>query len=333
MVTALAALAFTPLLWRRALRLTRRRLQLQVPLSMQEILAERDQLRAEFAVERVRMEQAMARVRAAKGADMAEIGRRTVNAAALADQVTALRLAREAQEAEIQLLARNNTEVEAGVGAAQVALHDAHALVDRLKHVGEARSDEVRHLREDVEGRQAAIAELEAQLAEAKHPHGEGLGGWLKAAVAHVAGSDTAAEDAAEPADGFEAARDRENALSLRRSLEARAERDVERPAEPVAGDALDALRIENVTLRDALAAVRRELAGTPSVDRSAEAALRDSIHALGQAVASMTRDAERRTERGDERLGDRPAGREVAEADALSGLAKDQAPRPLGAT
>ena len=368
-LTALVALCFTPLLWRRALRLTRRRLQLQVPLSMQEILAERDQLRAEFAVERVRMEQAMARIRATKHADMAELGRRAVEVVALADQVATLRGVERAQDAEIGLLRREKAETGAESGAARVALYDAHALADRLKRTVEDTSDAARRLREDIDAKDVAIARLETQLAEARRPRGEGLGGWLKATVAQVTGLDIAGHDGAGP-DGGEAgngeasghggpgapdddaARDRENATSLRQSLRARAEREGARgfdsgsglseAAAPLADhanadhanadhaeadhaaeeradqlrDEAAALRAENEALRGALAVARREAAAVPFVDHAADAALRDSIHALGLAVATMTRDAERRAER------EAKAG----EADPLPGLAQGSA-------
>ena len=56
-VAGLLALLFLPAVQRRAARLAARRLEMQLPLSMDEIVAERDQLRAEFAVERRRIEQ------------------------------------------------------------------------------------------------------------------------------------------------------------------------------------------------------------------------------------------------------------------------------------
>ena len=62
----LTALLFTlgmvPALSRRAMRLARRKLELQLPLSPAEILAERDQLRADFAVQMRISEQKIAKV-------------------------------------------------------------------------------------------------------------------------------------------------------------------------------------------------------------------------------------------------------------------------------
>ena len=50
LVAALFGLLFLPAVQRRAARLAGRRLEMLLPLSMEEIVAERDQLRAEFAV-------------------------------------------------------------------------------------------------------------------------------------------------------------------------------------------------------------------------------------------------------------------------------------------
>jgi len=62
---------------RRAARLAARRLEMQLPLSMEEIVAERDQLRAEFAVERRRIEQKLEAGGAIAAGHMSEIGRQT----------------------------------------------------------------------------------------------------------------------------------------------------------------------------------------------------------------------------------------------------------------
>ncbi|MGC2051251.1 MAG: hypothetical protein WA636_07150, partial [Methylovirgula sp.] len=83
----LVALAFAPAFWRRANRLTRRRLEMQVPLSVQEILAERDQLRAEFAVGQRRLELRVAEINRAHAADRGELGRRAVEIDALNDNI------------------------------------------------------------------------------------------------------------------------------------------------------------------------------------------------------------------------------------------------------
>ncbi len=75
MVAALLALMSLPAFWRRAMRLSTRRLQMLAPMSMEEVAAERDLLRAEFAVRERRLEQEMEAMQAARVNDLAAIGR------------------------------------------------------------------------------------------------------------------------------------------------------------------------------------------------------------------------------------------------------------------
>jgi len=56
LVAGLLGLMILPALWRRAVRLSTRRIEMQTPLSMDEVLADRDLLRAEFAVAERRLE-------------------------------------------------------------------------------------------------------------------------------------------------------------------------------------------------------------------------------------------------------------------------------------
>lgn len=75
LVAALLALMLLPAFWRRAMRLSMRRLQMLAPMSMEEVIAERDLLRAEFAVRERRLEQEMESLQAARAQDMATTGR------------------------------------------------------------------------------------------------------------------------------------------------------------------------------------------------------------------------------------------------------------------
>ena len=77
LTASLLALLLLPAVWARAVRLSTRRLEMQLPLSMGEIIAERDQLRAEFATEARRIEQKAERLLEQRAGDMAEIGRQT----------------------------------------------------------------------------------------------------------------------------------------------------------------------------------------------------------------------------------------------------------------
>jgi chromosome segregation ATPase len=127
----LAALAFAPAFWRRANRLTRRRLEMQVPLSVQEILAERDQLRAEFAVEQRRIELRAAQTNLAHAADRSELGRRAAEISALNEKLE--QRTQENGEYE-QMLTQSEADLSealAELGAVTKALYDADGLYQR----------------------------------------------------------------------------------------------------------------------------------------------------------------------------------------------------------
>ncbi len=75
---ALLALAAVPALSRRADRLARKRAEAVFPLSLAEIAADRDHLRAELAVRMRSVEQEAERGFAAKAGAMQDIGRRDI---------------------------------------------------------------------------------------------------------------------------------------------------------------------------------------------------------------------------------------------------------------
>ncbi len=128
LVAGLMALAFAPAFWRRALRLTRRRLETQVPLSVEEILADRDHLRAEFAVERRRLEIRVAEVVQAHAIDRSELGR---SAAEILQLKQAAASHQEEVHGRAEALAKAEEEI-AGLssehGALSAALYDADGL-------------------------------------------------------------------------------------------------------------------------------------------------------------------------------------------------------------
>ena len=77
LVAMLFALMLAPLVHHRAVRLTKRRLEAATPLSMAEIQADKDQLRAEFAMSARRLELNVEQLRSKSTRQMAEIGTKT----------------------------------------------------------------------------------------------------------------------------------------------------------------------------------------------------------------------------------------------------------------
>ena len=76
LVAALIGLVVIPLVHARAVRLTMRRLEAATPLSMAEIQADKDQLRAEFAMSTRRLEVSVENLRTKSTSQLAELGKK-----------------------------------------------------------------------------------------------------------------------------------------------------------------------------------------------------------------------------------------------------------------
>jgi hypothetical protein len=74
---SLFGLVLVPLVHNRAVRLTMKRLEAATPLSMAEIQADKDQLRAEFAMSTRRLEMSVEQLKAKTTTQLAEIGKKT----------------------------------------------------------------------------------------------------------------------------------------------------------------------------------------------------------------------------------------------------------------
>jgi chromosome segregation ATPase len=77
LLAALLGVILIPLVHNRAVRLTMRRLEASTPLSMAEIQADKDQLRAEFAMSTRRLEMSVEQMKAKTTSQLAEIGKKT----------------------------------------------------------------------------------------------------------------------------------------------------------------------------------------------------------------------------------------------------------------
>jgi DNA repair exonuclease SbcCD ATPase subunit len=77
LIATLLALVIVPLVHARAVRLTARRLEAATPVSMAEIQADKDQLRAEFAMSTRRLEISVDQLKAKTTTQLAELGKKT----------------------------------------------------------------------------------------------------------------------------------------------------------------------------------------------------------------------------------------------------------------
>ncbi len=100
----LLALLVAPSIWRRAVVLTRKRIESAVPLSVNEIRGEKDRLRAEFAMTQRRLEKSIDDVKAKSTEQLIEINRRR-------DEITKLEETAFERNVEIETLQAQNKKL------------------------------------------------------------------------------------------------------------------------------------------------------------------------------------------------------------------------------
>ncbi len=160
----LLALMFLPAVWRRALRLTQRRLEQRLPLSMAEIVAERDHIRAESALERRRIEQANEALIETRARDLAELSRRGGRIAALQTEVEAIGARVRSLEASLGEAERRAAHAEGVWSALELEVQDSAALSQRRMEDSVALQRGLLAASDLAETRRVQIAGLETQI-------------------------------------------------------------------------------------------------------------------------------------------------------------------------
>lgn len=146
LVAGLLSLLAMPAYRRRAQRLADRRLALTMPLSMDEVIAERDQIRAENAVALRRMEQKAEALLEARAADMTELGRRAARIVELEAELGANSGAATQLREELATMRREREEAWA-----------ERAVLDKALFDSDSRAEREHELRRDVERRDIAL--------------------------------------------------------------------------------------------------------------------------------------------------------------------------------
>lgn len=180
LVASLCALVLVPILDKRAMRLARRRIDGLFPMSVREIAAERDSLRAEFAIAQRRMERKVEKAEANRHTDMATLGTRELEVAALQRDVETRDASLGQRKAEIEAaLARiagldadlTQLRGEHGVGlAALTALEEAHRdILSDLKAARRERDGGRHDIQNDIQGVMATGSGEGFQVLRAEH--------------------------------------------------------------------------------------------------------------------------------------------------------------------
>ena len=159
----LIALATLSAVWHRAVRLTTKRIEGAIPVSMTEIQADKDQLRAEFAMSTRRLENSVEQLKVKTSEQLAEIGRKSEAVRLLKNDVeakTARITALEAQERTLRAKL-NSTEEELSAKARQ--LHDAEtALAEKEREISNA-GRTITAITNEADARKIEIVALETQ--------------------------------------------------------------------------------------------------------------------------------------------------------------------------
>ncbi|HYZ45295.1 MAG TPA: hypothetical protein VE667_10595 [Xanthobacteraceae bacterium] len=201
LVAGLLVIGVIPLVHARAVRLTMRRLEADNPLSMAEIAAEKDQLRAEFAMTMSRLEMTVEQLKAKTTNQLAEIGKNneaigrikfelsektaallaleakekqlsddlTATQSELADKTAALEQAERAlagMQSELTQVTASFNDSSVAAGGQRVELVALRAQTEALKGQVESYEKETKALWEHLNGKTAELEASKQQLAE-----------------------------------------------------------------------------------------------------------------------------------------------------------------------
>ena len=250
LVAGLLMLGLLPAVWNRAERLATRRLEMRMPLSIDEIAAERDTLRAEFAVDRRRLEQHAERLITIQATDRAELGRRAVRGAAQDETIAD-------QHAQIAGLLQADAAMRLNLRAAEAGL----AQINLELYANDAKVAQTRAALEAERAARAAADELVLQQRAAIAAH-----------VTRLAGLEM---------------RGRDNERILATALQELAEKNAE--AQASARDR-DAARAQSALHLAALEAAQADLAcDSPKAIAAENAKLRRAIVEVGAAFLAQT--------------------------------------------
>lgn len=143
LVAGLIALVILPAVWKRAVRLTKRRIEAATPITMAEFRADKDQLRAEFALSTRRLEMNVETLRRKLAEQLAEVNQKRSDLGTLkAERDRYLSAVKELEARESELRARISELERHGTDLAQ-------RLSGRDREV-EARTQELGKLRQSV---------------------------------------------------------------------------------------------------------------------------------------------------------------------------------------
>jgi len=164
----LLALMLAPPLWNRAVKLTTRRLEATMPMSLIDIQADKDQLRAEFAIELRKVEVALEKAKQKAARELIEANKRRVEIQVLGTEIGTIK--GQLQEGENanrvlqQTIRRRLPDLDSRLKAAKKALAELEGVNAELRNTVGSQSEALKIARTTLHSQRADIERLRLAL-------------------------------------------------------------------------------------------------------------------------------------------------------------------------
>jgi chromosome segregation ATPase len=167
------ALLVAPAFWRRAVTLTRKRVEAAMPMTLDEIQADKDRMRAEFAMSARRLEMSAQALREKNAAQIVEIGRGHEEIKALNSviseknrEITALEAAGEALRTELQQQSNDMQRLSARLAEADNVLKQRAAEIEKLGRLYEDASFSSSSRQIELVARESELEQLDSEAVQ-----------------------------------------------------------------------------------------------------------------------------------------------------------------------
>ncbi len=168
LTASLVALFMGRALWNRAVRLTTHRIMRRLPLSRDEIVASRDLLRAEVAVEHRRLERQANIMRSRMAQSMADVGRRDATILSMRETVEDARTKSAEAEARMAAGRKENDALQSEISGLRSKLARAEGSLTSHERMQKKHIDERAELIKLADDRRAEVAAAVGQASQAK---------------------------------------------------------------------------------------------------------------------------------------------------------------------
>ena len=168
LLASLLALMVAPAFWKRAVRLTRRRVEMTMPMSAADIQADKDQLRAEFAIELRRVEVALEKAKDKAARELVEANKRRVEISEINTELEGIkgRLNEKENANRVleQTIRRRLPELEGRLKAAKEAMAALEAANAELRNTAGAQAEALKLARSTLSSQRGDIDQLRGAL-------------------------------------------------------------------------------------------------------------------------------------------------------------------------